>query len=39
MDAYLAKPVRPDELFDLIDRHAGVPNVRPAGAAQSQPTG
>jgi CheY-like chemotaxis protein len=27
MDAYLSKPIQPDELFDVIERHLGVPSV------------
>jgi CheY-like chemotaxis protein len=27
MDAYLSKPIQPDELFELIERHLGVSNV------------
>ena len=24
MDAYLSKPIRPDELFELVERHLGL---------------
>ena len=27
MDAYLSKPIQPDELFDVVERHLGVSNV------------
>jgi hypothetical protein len=25
MDGYLSKPIQPHELFDLVERHLGVP--------------
>jgi CheY-like chemotaxis protein len=27
MDGYLSKPIQPDELFDLVERHAGISSV------------
>jgi CheY-like chemotaxis protein len=27
MDAYLSKPIQPDELFDVIERHLGASRV------------
>jgi len=33
MDAYLSKPIQPDELFELIERHLGVSNVPVSSAA------
>jgi CheY-like chemotaxis protein len=33
MDAYLSKPVQPDELFELVERHLG--GSRVAGARET----
>jgi two-component system sensor histidine kinase/response regulator len=33
MDAYLSKPIQPDELFELIERHLGVSTVAVSSAA------
>jgi two-component system, sensor histidine kinase and response regulator len=35
MDAYLSKPIQPDELFELVERHVGLPSVPVASAALS----
>jgi signal transduction histidine kinase/DNA-binding response OmpR family regulator len=35
MDAYLSKPIQPDELFELIERHRGLPRVAVASATLS----
>jgi two-component system sensor histidine kinase/response regulator len=35
MDAYLSKPVQPDELFELVERHLGVSTVPVSGPTLS----
>jgi len=32
MDAYLSKPIRPDELFEMVERHLGFASGQDAGA-------
>ena len=39
MDAYLSKPIRPDDLFELIDRQLGAAHVPVSRATLSQRTG
>ncbi len=36
MDAYLSKPIRPDELFELIDHHLGASDLSVTRASSSQ---
>ena len=36
MDAYLSKPIRPDELFELIDHHLGASDLPVPRATSSQ---
>jgi CheY-like chemotaxis protein len=32
MDAYLSKPIRPDELFEMVERHLGLASGQDSGA-------
>jgi two-component system sensor histidine kinase/response regulator len=41
MDAYLSKPIQPEELFDTIERHLGAPDAlvsRPASPLRADPS-
>jgi signal transduction histidine kinase/DNA-binding response OmpR family regulator len=37
MDAYLSKPIQPDELFDVVERHLGAPRLPVSQSTQPEP--
>jgi two-component system, sensor histidine kinase and response regulator len=39
MDAYLSKPIQSEELFDMIERHLGAPEVLESRRTSSRPKG